>query len=69
VKVQAFPGNDEFKTKQAYCYAAKEHEHLREDDSALITYICNSFDFLAETVPNQKLYKVIVIRTKLPPPQ
>lgn len=69
VKVQAFPGNADFGTKQAYCYAAKEHVHLREDDSVLVTYICNSFDFLAETVPNRELYKVIAARIKLPPQQ
>lgn len=64
--VEKFPGNPDFGgTKQAYCYAAKEHPHLRQGSTAIITYVCNSFDFLGETVSNLKLYQVRVIETDL----
>lgn len=65
-KVLRFPSNAEFGgTKQAYCYAAKEHSHLRQGNTAIMTYVCNSFDFLGETVSNLKLYQVRVLKTDL----
>jgi hypothetical protein len=49
--------------KNIFCYAAKAHPELCEDDELLITYAANSFDF-GQVVRDSRLYWPKFVRVK-----
>lgn len=61
ILIKKLPTQQEMNATEGYCYATKEHPHLRIGKMATITFVCNSFKFFEETVKDLNIYKVQVL--------